>query len=221
MSKGKLISLEGLDGVGKTTCVEYLCEKLAKTENVVYVHRKTVPTTNSYVQKHMQNLYDIMWGKGAVFSEAPNLPYNGFTREHWLHLMLVWYSAFEKYVISPLIDEGTTVITDGYIYKEVVKAIYSSGTVETEKEFNFLIHPDIVLYLTASPEKCYRKESQKNRIENGEFVGTEDGFVGHQTRMQKIYDTLAIDHNWLIIERSENVKITCKRILRALEESRV
>lgn len=219
MKKGQFINLEGIDGVGKTSCVKALCEKLEKTQKVIYINRKTVPTEDEYVRQHMQNLYDIMWGKGKIFSKSPDIPYNGFTREHWLHLMIAWYSAFEKHVIKPVLGDNYTIITDGYIYKEIVKAVYSSGTFKTASEFDFLIKPDVVLYLTAAPKECVRIDSMQNRIENGMFVGTEDGFVEHQSRMKTIYDKLAMDNNWLIIERNVDVNVTCRRILKALNES--
>ena len=86
MERGKLISLEGIDGVGKTSCATLLCEKLSSKTKCVYINRKSIPTSNEYIQQHMEYLYAIMWGKGQVFSKAPNIEYNGLNRKHWLHL---------------------------------------------------------------------------------------------------------------------------------------
>lgn len=217
MEHGKLITIEGIDGVGKTTCATRLCERLnLDGKKYKYVHRKEIATTNEYIKLHMECLYSIMWGKGKIFSQAPNIEYNGLTREHWRHLMLAWYSAFEQHVIFPQLNEGVSLIMDGYIYKEIVKAIYSSGDFETEKEFDFLYKPDCVVYLDASPEDCIRDDSDTNRIESGMFVGMKSDFVKHQNKMKKIYDRLAEEKKWLIVNRNKDVETTCDDIMKAV-----
>jgi len=214
MERGKLISLEGIDGVGKTSCASILCEKLSsEKKKYIYVNRKAIPSTNEYIKLHMEYLYAIMWGKGKVFSKAPNVEYNGLNREHWRHLMIAWYSAFEQHMILPILDEGMSIITDGYVYKEIIKAIYSSEDFDTEKQFDFLYKPDIVFYLTASPEDCIRDDSYTNRIESGMFAGMQSDFVKHQNKMKLIYDKLAMDKNWITIIRNKDVNITCNDIM--------
>lgn len=220
MERGKLICLEGIDGVGKTTCASILCERLSSDKaRFIYVNRKSIPSSDEYIELHMKYLYSILWGKGKVFSKAPNIEYNGLNREHWLHLMIAWYSAFEQHMIFPILEEGTSIISDGYIYKEIVKAIYSSGDFDTEKQFDFLFKPDIVIYLEASPEECIRDDSYTNRIESGMFVGTESDFVKHQNRMKLIYDKLAQDKNWITVIRNKNVTKTCNDIIKAMSEN--
>lgn len=215
MERGKLISLEGINGVGKTTCASIICERLNSEGKCVYVNRKEIPQSNEYIKLHMEYLYAILWGKGKVFSKAPNVEYNGLSREHWRHLMIAWYSAFEQHMIFPILDRGISIITDGYIYKEIVKAIYSAGDFDTEKCFDFLFKPDIVFYLTASPEECMRDGANANRIESGAFVGTQGDFVKHQTKMKAIYDKLAADKKWITINRNKDVDITCSNIVEA------
>lgn len=217
MNRGKLISLEGIDGVGKTSCASLLCEKLTLQGNeFIYVNRKEIPSSNDYIKMHMEYMYAILWGKGEVFSKAPNVEYNGLSCEHWRHLMIAWYCAFEQHMILPTLEKGISIITDGYVYKEIVKAIYSSGDFETEKEFAFLYKPDVVFYLTASPKDCIRSDSFKNRIESGMFVGMQSDFVKHQGNMKLIYDKLAKDKKWEKIERRENVNATCDAILKKM-----
>lgn len=217
MEQGKLISLEGIDGVGKSTCATLLCERLSLDgKTYKYVHRKEIPITNKYIKMHMEYLYAILWGKGVVFSQAPNMEYNGFSREHWLHLMIAWYSAFEQHVILPQINNGISVVMDGYVYKEIVKAIYSSGDFETEKEFDFLYKPDFVVYLSASPEECMRADSNSNRVESGVFAELHSDFVTHQNRMKQIYDQLAKEKQWIIVDRNKDAHVTCSAILKAL-----
>lgn len=218
MTQGKFISLEGIDGVGKTSCASTLCERLnSDKEKYVYVNRKVISTNDEYIKMHMEHLYAIMWKKGEVFSKAPNIPYNGLTPEHWRYLMLAWYSAFQQYMLLPVLNEGISVITDGYVYKEIAKAIYSTGSFDTEKEFDFLYKPDITFYLTASPESCLREDSYVNRIESGMFVGMESDFVKHQNKMKLIYDKLANDKHWITIARDRNVHITCDEIIKELQ----
>lgn len=217
MERGKLISLEGIDGVGKTSCATLLCEKLSSKTKCVYINRKSIPTSNEYIQQHMEYLYAIMWGKGKVFSKAPNIEYNGLNRKHWLHLMIAWYSAFEQHMLLPILEKGVSVVTDGYIYKEIAKAIYSSGDFDTENEFDFLVKPDIVFYLTASPKDCIRNDSNINRIESGAFVGEQSDFISHQTKMKLIYDKLAKDKNWITIIRNRDVNITCNDIIKSYD----
>ena len=216
MERGKLISLEGIDGVGKTTCALILCEKLSSDKKeFTYVNRKAIPSSNDYIKLHMEYLYAILWGKGEVFSEAPNVEYNGLNREHWRHLMIAWYSAFEQHMILPILEEGVSIVIDGYVYKEIAKAIYSAGDFNTEKQFDFLYKPDIVFYLTAPPEDCIRDDAYTNRIESGMFASMQSDFVRHQNKMSLIYDKLAMDKKWITIVRNKNVNITCNDIMKS------
>ena len=215
MERGQLISLEGIDGVGKTTCATQLCKRLnSGGKKFKYVNRKEIPSTNDYVKLHMEYLYAIMWGKGEVFSMAPNTPYNGFNREHWRHLMIAWYSAFEQHIVLPMLQQGISIVTDGYVYKEIAKAIHSTGDYDTEKEFDFLYKPDIVFYLTASPDDCRRLDSDTNRVESGIFVDLNNNFIKHQNRMKIIYDNLAFEHKWIVINRNKDATKTCNDIIR-------
>lgn len=213
MKRGKLISLEGMDGIGKTSCAPILCERISLDKKCIYVNRKAIPTSNGYIKLHMEYLYAILWGKGEVFSKAPNVEYNGLNPEHWRHLMIAWYSAFEQHMILPILEEGISIITDGYVYKEIAKAICSTGDFDTEKQFGFLYKPDIVFYLTASPKDCIRDDSCTNRIESGTFADMKSDFIKHQTKMKLIYDKLAIDNNWITIVRNKDVDTTCNDIM--------
>lgn len=217
MERGTLISLEGIDGVGKTTCAKILCERLnTKGKEYRYVNRKEIPSTTPYIKAHMENLYAIMWGQGEVFSRSPDIPYNGLTKEHWRHLMLAWYSAFEQHLILPILEKGVSIITDGYIHKEITKAIHSTGDFSTAEQFNFLHKPDIVIYLTASPEDCIRDDSYTNRVESGMFVGNQSNFVKHQDSMNVIYDKFSLEDKWIKVVRNNDINKTCTDIIRAL-----
>jgi thymidylate kinase len=219
MERGKLISLEGIDGVGKTSCAPIICEKFSMDgKKYLYINRKAIPSSNEYIKLHMEYLYAILWGDGAVCSKAPNVAFNGLNREHWRHLMIAWYCAFEQHMILPLLEEGISIITDGYVYKEIVKAIHSTGDLDTEKQFDFLYKPDIVFYLTASPKDCIRDDSYTNRAESGMFVGMQSDFVKHQNSMKLIYDKLAVNKNWITIIRNKDVNITCNDIIKAYKE---
>lgn len=217
MEPGKLISLEGIDGSGKSTCASLLCQKLNPDKKIVFINRKSIPTTNEYIELHMKYIYAILWGKGEVFSKAPNVEYNGLNPEHWRHLMIAWYSAFEQHMIFPILEKGVSIITDGYIYKEIVKSVYSTGKLETAKEFDFLYKPDIVFYLTASPDECQRDASHTSRVEAGTFVDLQNNFVKHQTKMKAIYDQLAADNHWITIVRDKDANRTCNEIIKAYQ----
>ena len=132
--------------------------------------------------------------------------------------MIAWYSAFEQHMLLPILEKGVSVVTDGYIYKEIVKAVYSSGDFDTEKEFDFLIKPDIVFYLTALPKDCIRDDSNINRIESGAFVGEQSDFINHQTKMKSIYDKLAKDKNWITIIRNSDINATCNDIIKSCNQ---
>lgn len=219
MERGKLISLEGMDGIGKTTCAKLLVQGLhTETDKYVFLNRKQILTEDAYVQSHLEHLSEIMWNGGTTFSMAPDIPFNGFSKEHWLYLTLAWYTAFEKHMICPFLDAGISVVTDGYVHKEMAKAISSSGYEKINNYFSDILKPDIVIYLIDTPENCMREHADQNRIESGTFGDINSDFVSHQTKLMDIYEYFYKNELWLKVHRKATPQLTVDVIIDLLTQ---
>ena len=102
------IILEGIDGSGKTTLAQQVANQ---RPNTIYVSRKSISKENDFKATQQHKLFDLMWPdeNGAL---EKTLPIN-----YWIYLQCTWYTLLSELIISPLLQKGYDVITDGWYYK--------------------------------------------------------------------------------------------------------
>jgi dTMP kinase len=193
--KGKLIVIEGTDGVGRSTHTGLLKQWL---ENNGHAVLDTGMTRSALA--------------GAGLKEAKEGHTLGAVT------MTLFYATdfadrLENEMI-PALRAGFVVLTDRYIYSLMARALVRGADPEWVRQVHdFALKPDIVVYLRVSIEDLITRVVQNagfNYWESGMdlHLGDDlyDSFVEYQKRLLKEFDNMAAQYNFQVIETSPNIE---------------
>jgi thymidylate kinase len=181
---GRLIALEGPDGVGKTALAERLAQvtydaiadldsgvtTVAGGAPLVFISKRQVSRTSGYAAGLMEHLAIMLWHSG----DAPDLP-DAF----WTGLQAAWFTAHSTAVLAPLLDAGYDVLVDGWVYKFCSKLLLQGWSQpELDVIFARVRRPDTVILLTASPAALYARRRDFRPAGYDEL--NEESFVHYQ-----------------------------------------
>ena len=137
MEKGKFIVVEGIDGSGKSTAVEYLVNYIEDHYNIVKVLRKKEPTL-SYIGDIIRGILG-----GFVTMPPKSIMASLFAADRFFHT--------EE--IKEGLKDGFHVICDRYIWSNL--AYNTEGDKEVQSLLNlhkdWYLAPDYLIYLGTSP----------------------------------------------------------------------
>ncbi len=177
-----LVTLEGLDGSGKTTCIDALREAAAVPDETTFTRE---PTRTWYGQAVRRSL-----GDDDADSLAELFLY---TADHADHL---------SDVVLPALDRGELVVSDRYSDSRYA---YQGATLADRFDdavaFVRRIHepwtrpPDVTLYLDVDPKTAAERTGKANKFEQ----------VEHLRRVQENYERLINE------ERDRFVRIDADR----------
>lgn len=204
------IVLEGIDGSGKTTLSKAVAEYLP---NAVYVSRKTLPDSNSFVTSQMKKVHDLMWtpNHGALDHLLP--------RDYWVFLQCTWYSMLQEFVIKPILESDKTVICDGWFYKfwaRLEQQNYQYSYLETL--FAHLIKPDKVILLNVPLDTIVERKKDFKQYEMGSHLDGEAGsfnkMISFQSNTYKNLSRYADEMNWNVVSLpTSNIENNTQKII--------
>jgi dTMP kinase len=154
-----LVTLEGLDGSGKTTVWERLREDDALPADAVFTRE---PTESWYGEAVRRSIED-----GDADSLAELFLY---TADHAAHL---------ADTIRPALDDGRLVVSDRYSDSRYA---YQGATLAGAEWFEDPLHyvrevhepwtrpPDLTVYLDVGPETAARRSGATNKFETAEYL---------------------------------------------------
>lgn len=163
MNKGKLIVFEGAsDGIGKSTQIKLLWDRLEKEGNVVVNHH--FPTYGTY---HGAPVEEYLRGNLGSINELPSYFINSL---YAVDRACAWYTK-----LKPLYEDGNILLMDRYTTSSLIYQSAKIKDIEEKKKFLDYVtdfeynklgiqRPDVVIFLTAPFEMI--SEMRKNRVDN-------------------------------------------------------
>jgi len=202
--KGKLIVLEGTDGVGRSTQIDNLKTWLEFAGHGVIT---TGLTRSPLMQKAIENA-----------KAGHNL--NVYT---YSLLYLADFADRLEQQIIPALKAGFIVLSDRYVYTAFARAVMRGARRDWVKSaYSFALKPDIVFYLKISvenliPRVINAQTFQKRYWESGLGEGMDywesgmdlklgedfyDSFVEYQKMILAEFDTMAKEFNFRVLDAS-------------------
>lgn len=194
-ARGRLVVLEGPDGIGKTTLAEALADLTYEqacalgpdpSHGLVFVPRRQISATSSYAANVMGQLANVLWHSG----DSPDLP-DAF----WVPLQAAWYAALRSTVLDPLLAAGHDVIMDGWWFKFFSKLRLQGYTDDTlDVIFERVEGPDAVILLTGDLGALFDRRDDFQPRELGMHAGLTD--LGRDTFITYQRDGLRLLHGY-------------------------
>lgn len=205
--KGKFITFEGCEGVGKSRQIHFLEEYLKSKGIEYYLTREPGGTV---VSEQIRNI--ILDGKNiSMTNECEALLYAA------ARVQLL------KEKIKPLLEQGKLVLCDRYIDSSFAYQGYARGLdiefVEKINDYaitNFM--PDYTVFLSLEPEKAFKRKGGVDKTDRVEQSGIEfhkKVFQGY-VELSKKYS-----NRFIVIDASGEKEQTHQKIINALKEKGV
>jgi dTMP kinase len=170
--KGKFITLEGMEGAGKSSLAKGLSEKLS--------------------ERGTRNLLTREPGDGPIGAQIRQILLHGEHLDAWTETFLFLADRRQHVinVIKPALEEGVWVICDRFADSTIVYQGYARGLpIEKLRELNAMVIgdciPDLTFLLDVSPEVGISRVQNKDRLdcEPMEFhVRVREGFLSEAKR---------------------------------------
>ncbi|MGZ8375417.1 MAG: dTMP kinase [Nitrospira sp.] len=187
--KGKLIAIEGTDGVGRTTHLEMLQEWLE-------VQGYGVMTTG--------------WTRSNLMSKTIEVAKAGNILDRW-SLSLLYATDFAdrlEHQIIPALRSGFVVLADRYIFTALARDFVRSADRKWIRDvFGFALIPDLVCYLRIDVETLALRVIETTGMNYWESgmdlrLGTDlyDSFKKYQSLLIEEFDKMALEFRFNIVD---------------------
>jgi len=200
---GKLIVLEGTDGVGRSTQIELLKNSLESSGLAVY---DTGLTRSNLAGAHLQAAKE----GHTMGTITQALYYATDFADRLLNEMI------------PALRAGYVVLTDRYIYSMMARAIVRGADPEwVRKVYGFAVVPDLILYLQADLQTLIPRVLASGGFDYWES-GTDyihgdsryDCFVQHQDALLGIFSHMVDEYGFVVVNANRSVKEVAQDIRR-------
>lgn len=187
--RGKLIVIEGTDGVGRSTHIEMLQEWLE-------VQGYGVITTG--------------WTRSNLMSKTIEAAKAGNILDHW-SLSLLYATDFAdrlEHQIIPALRSGFVVLADRYIYTALARDFVRSGDRKWIRDvFGFALIPDLVCYMRIDVETLALRVIETTGMNYWESgmdlrLGADlyDSFKKYQSLLIKEFDKMAEEFHFEVVD---------------------
>ncbi len=187
--KGKLIAIEGTDGVGRSTHIEMLQEWLE-------IQGYGVMTTG--------------WTRSNLMSKTIEMAKAGNILDRW-SLSLLYATDFAdrlEYQIIPALRSGFVVLADRYIYTAFARDFVRSADRQWIRDvFGFALIPDLVCYLRIDVETLALRVIETTGMNYWESgmdlrLGADlyDSFKKYQSLLIEEFDKMAIEFRFNVVD---------------------
>jgi len=192
--RGKLIVIEGTDGVGRSSQIWLLKQWLETKGHAVRATRMT---------------RSVLAGKGLRRAKK------GTTLGR-VTMALFYATDFAdrlEHEIIPALKAGFIVLTDRYVYTLIARALVRGIDPDWIREvYGFALKPDRIFYLRAGVDDLVQRVLQQDGFDYWEsgmdlHLGDDmyESFVEYQNRMMGQFDKMAGDYGFKVIDASHSI----------------
>lgn len=187
--KGKLVAIEGTDGVGRSTHIESLQEWLE-------IQGYGVVTTG--------------WTRSNLMSKTIEMAKQGNILDRWSFSLLYATDFADRleHQVIPALRSGFIVLADRYIYTAFARDLVRSGDRKWIRDvFGFALVPDLVCYLRIDVDTLALRVIESNGMNYWESgmdlrLGTDlyDSFKKYQGLLIEEFDKMAEEFQFEVID---------------------
>jgi dTMP kinase len=204
--KGKLVVLEGTDGVGRSTHIGLLREWLESRGHAVLDTGMT---------------RSALAGKGLKAAKEGHT-LGGVTMS--LFYATDFADRLENEMI-PALRAGFVVLTDRYTFSLMARATVRGADPQwVRRVYEFALKPDIVVYLKATVDELVTRVMQTSGFNYWESgmdlrLGEDlyDSFVAYQTRLLTVFDRMTAEYDFQVVDASASIQTVSDQIKELLE----
>ena len=204
--KGKLVVVEGPDGVGRSTHIALLREWLESRGHAVLDTGMT---------------RSALAGKGLKAAKEGHT-LGGIT------MSLFYATDFAdrlEHEIIPALRAGFVVLTDRYIYSLMARAIVRGADPQwMNGVYEFALKPDLIIYLHATVDQLVTRTVQSSGFNYWECgmdlrLGDDlyDSFMAYQGRLLKVFDRMSDEYGFRVVDTSPGIQNVSDQIKELLE----
>jgi dTMP kinase len=199
--KGKLVAIEGTDGVGRTTHIGLLKEWLEHSGHAVL---DTGMTESALAGKGLRAAKEGHTLGGTTMS---------------LFYATDFADRLEQQII-PALRAGFVVLTDRYTFSLMARAMVRGADPQWVKRvYEFALKPDIIIYLRTTVDALVTRVVQTagfNYWESGMdlHLGEDmfDCFVHYQGRLLTVFDAMAAEYAFHVVETAAPIQTVSEEI---------
>lgn len=203
----KFIVVEGLDGTGKTTQIKILAEYIKnKGREVEITAEPTSHPTGKLIRRILSGeVKSTPWALASLFLSDR-----------------IIHNTSPEDGIEKMLSEGKTVISDRYYY-----STFSYQGHETDLDWAMDMHfscpeirrPDLVLFLTMSPEKCIERIKANRPDEAIEIYENTESLTKISRQFDAVFELLKEKENIVYIDADGTVEEVSARLFAAYEKN--
>jgi dTMP kinase len=204
--KGKLIVIEGTDGVGRSTHTGLLKQWLENNGHAVL---------------------DTGMTRSALAGAGLKAAKEGHTLG-WITMSLFYATDFADRLeneMIPALRAGFIVITDRYIYSLMARALVRGADPEWIRQvYEFALKPDVTIYLRLNTEELITRVIQTTGFNYWEagmdlHLGEDmhDSFVEYQRRVLREFDHMATSYDFKTIDAAASIEEVFEQVKKTVE----
>jgi len=204
--KGKLVVIEGTDGVGRSTHIGLL--KL-------------------WLENNGHAVLDTGMTRSDLAGAGLKAAKEGHTLG-WITMSLFYATDFADRLeneIIPALRAGFIVLTDRYIFSLIARALVRGADLEWIKQvYEFALKPDVIIYLRLQIDALITRVIQTtgfNYWESGMdlHLGEDmyESFIEYQTRVVREFDKMASLYDFRVVDATPSIEEVFAEVKNAVE----
>jgi dTMP kinase len=204
---GRLVVIEGSDGVGRSTQIALL---------------------RDWLQVQGFGVVETGWARSDLVGDTIDLAKQGHVMNP-LTLSLLYASDFAdrlEHIIIPALRAGFVVLADRYIYTAFARdAVRGVDTAWVRSTYGFAVEPDLVIYLKVNVETLFQRVMMSAGLDYWEAgmdrnpdLDPYESFRRYQSRLLEEFERLAQEFHFRVADAVQPVQAVQKELRRHISD---